>query len=110
MDTHTALLGVVQARKMERMGSTEPVKVDVRVIVATNSDLKRAVNAGTFRQDLFYRLNVFPIQVPPLREREGDIPLLVEYLIDRYGKRAGKEFTRVDNRTVELFQANGWPA
>jgi formate hydrogenlyase transcriptional activator len=109
IETQVALLRVLQEREFERIGSTEPVKVDVRVIAATNSDLKHAANAGTFRQDLFYRLNVFPIQLPPLRERAGDIPLLVEYLIARYGKKAGKKFTRIANKTLELFQAYGWP-
>ena len=109
IETQVALLRVLQEREFERIGSTGPVKVDVRVIAATNSDLKHAANAGTFRQDLFYRLNVFPIQLPPLRERAGDIPLLVEYLIARYGKKAGKKFTRIANKTLELFQAYGWP-
>jgi formate hydrogenlyase transcriptional activator len=71
--------------------------------------LERAVKAGTFRQDLFYRLNVFPLRVPPLREREGDIPLLLEYLIDRYSKKVGKKFTRIAKSTLELFQAYDWP-
>jgi PAS domain S-box-containing protein len=109
METQIALLRVLQERQFERIGSTGPVKADVRVIAATNRDLERAVNAGAFRQDLFYRLNVFPIRVPPLREREGDIPLLLEYLIDRYGKKAGKKFTRIAKSTLELFQAYDWP-
>jgi formate hydrogenlyase transcriptional activator len=109
METQIALLRVLQEREFERLGSTEPLKVDVRVLAATNRDLKGAVSAGTFRQDLFYRLNVFPIHVPSLRERGGDIPLLVEYLTDRYGQKAGKRFMHITKRTLELFQAYDWP-
>jgi formate hydrogenlyase transcriptional activator len=79
------------------------------VLAATNRDLKSAVEAGTFRQDLFYRLNVFPIHIPSLRERVDDIPLLVEYLIDRYAKKAGKKFRDITSKTLELFQAYDWP-
>ncbi len=109
METQIALLRVLQEREFERIGSTEPLRVDVRVLAATNRDLKRAVSAGTFRQDLFYRLDVFPINVPSLRERAGDIPLLVEYLIDRYSKKAGKKFKDITKSTLELFQAYNWP-
>jgi len=79
------------------------------VVAATNRDLGRAVEAGTFRQDLFYRLNVFPIRIPPLRERVDDIPLLVEYSIDRYGKKAGKNFRAISKKTLELFETYDWP-
>ncbi len=109
METQTALLRVLQEREFERIGSTEPLKVDVRVVAATNRDLSNSVRNGTFREDLFYRLNVFPIHLPSLRERADDIPLLVEYLIDRYGKRAGKNFKDIGKRTLELFQAYHWP-
>ncbi len=109
METQTALLRVLQEREFERIGRTEPLKVDVRVVAATNRDLKRAMSAGTFRQDLFYRLNVFPIEMPPLRERLGDIPLLVAYLIDRYGKKAGKTFNNATRNTLELFHKYDWP-
>jgi formate hydrogenlyase transcriptional activator len=109
VETQIALLRVLQERQFERIGGIGTVKADVRVIAATNRDLERAVKAGTFRQDLFYRLNVFPIRVPPLREREGDIPLLLEYLIDRYGKKAGKKFTYIAKSTLELFQGYDWP-
>jgi formate hydrogenlyase transcriptional activator len=109
METQTALLRVLQEREFERIGSTEPLKVDVRVVAATNRDLSSSVRNGTFRQDLFYRLNVFPIHLPSLRERADDIPLLVEYLIDRYGKRAGKNFKDIGKHTLELFQAYHWP-
>ncbi len=98
METQTALLRVLQEREFERIGSTESL-----------SDLQRAVSAGTFRQDLFYRLNVFPVNVPSLRERAGDIPLLVEYLIDRYSKKARKKFKDITKSTLELFQAYDWP-
>ena len=109
METQIALLRVLQEREFERIGSTEPLKVDVRVVAATNRDLGRAVEAGTFRQDLFYRLNVFPIRIPPLRERVDDIPLLVEYSIDRYGKKAGKKFRAISKQTLELFVTYEWP-
>src|SRR5258707_6616072 len=94
-DTQVALLRVLQEREFDRIGSTKPVQVDVRVIAATNRDLTAALADATFRQDLFYRLNVFPVEMPPLRERREDIPMLVEYFIGRYGQRAGKTFRRV---------------
>ena len=100
---------VLQEREFERVGGSQPISVDVRVLAATNRDFKAAVAAGTFRQDLFYRLNVFPIQVPPLRQRADDIPLLVEYLIDRYAKKAGKKIRKIEKKTLELFQAYDWP-
>ena len=109
METQTALLRVLQEREFERIGSTEPLKIDVRVVAATNRDLSSSVRNGTFRQDLFYRLNVFPIHLPSLRERADDIPLLVQYLLDRYGKRAGKNFKEIGKRTLELFEAYHWP-
>jgi formate hydrogenlyase transcriptional activator len=109
METQIVLLRVLQEQEFERIGSTELLKVDVRVVAATNRDLGRAVEAGTFRQDLFYRLNVFPIVVPPLRERVDDIALLVEYLIDRYAKKASKKFRAISKKTLELFQAYDWP-
>src|SRR6266851_2865169 len=109
METQIALLRVLQEREFERIGSTQPLKVDVRVVAATNRDLGRAVEAGTFRQDLFYRLNVFPIRIPPLRGRVDDIPLLVEYSIDRYAKKAGKKFRAISKKTLELFETYDWP-
>ena len=108
-DTQIALLRVLREREFERVGSSMPLTVDVRVLAATNRDLKSAVDAGTFRQDLFYRLNVFPIHLPSLRERADDIPILVEYLIDRYAKKAGKRFRDVTSETLDLFQAYEWP-
>jgi formate hydrogenlyase transcriptional activator len=109
MDAQIALLRVLQEREFERLGSGEPLKVDVRVVAATNRDLGRAAEAGTFRQDLFYRLNVFPIRIPPLRERVDDLPLLVEYLIDRYAKKAGRKFKAIKKKTLELFETYNWP-
>jgi formate hydrogenlyase transcriptional activator len=108
-DTQVALLRVLQEREFERLGGTQSVKVDVRVIAATNRDLGAAVAGGSFRSDLFYRLQVFPIEIPPLRERRDDIPLLVEYFIDRYTRRAGKNIRHVSQETHELLQAYAWP-
>jgi formate hydrogenlyase transcriptional activator len=108
-EVQIALLRVLQEREFERVGSSQPISVDVRVLAATNRDLEAAVAAGTFRQDLFYRLNVFPIRVPSLRERKDDIPLLVEYLVERYAKRAGKKISHIKKKTLDLFQAYDWP-
>jgi PAS domain S-box-containing protein len=108
-DTQVALLRVLQEREFERVGGRQPIHVDVRVIAATNRDLNAAVASGTFRQDLFYRLNVFPLEMPPLRERREDIPVLVEYFIDRYARRAGKEIRRANVRTLDQLQSYPWP-
>jgi formate hydrogenlyase transcriptional activator len=109
METQIALLRVLQEREFERVGSSQPISVDVRIIAATNRDLKAAVAAGTFRQDMFYRLNVFPIQVPPLRERIDDIPLLVEHLVERFSQKAGKKFSVIKMNTIATLQAHDWP-
>jgi formate hydrogenlyase transcriptional activator len=108
-DTQIALLRVLQDREIERVGNSHPIPVDVRVLAATNRDLDDAVTAGTFRQDLFYRLNVFPIHVPSLRERADDIPLLVGYLIERYARKAGKRIRKISRSALTLFQAYDWP-
>jgi PAS domain S-box-containing protein len=108
-ETQVALLRVLQEHEFERVGGNQTVPVDVRVLAATNKDLRAAVADGTFRQDLFYRLNVFPIQVPALRDRVEDIPLLVEYLVDRYAKKAGKRIRSVSKNTLDLFQDYHWP-
>jgi PAS domain S-box-containing protein len=108
-DTQVALLRVLQEREFERVGGTQPIKVDVRVITATNRDLNAAVSSGSFRSDLFYRLQVFPIEIPPLRERREDIALLVEYFIDRYARKAGKHIKQVSQETLELLQSYAWP-
>ena len=108
-DTQVALLRVLQEREFERVGSNKPTSIDVRVLAATNRDLEAAVAAGTFREDLFYRLNVFPIRIPALRERKDDIPLLVEYLVERNSKKAGKRFSHIKKDTLALFQDYNWP-
>jgi len=108
-EVQIALLRVLQEREFERVGNSQPISVDVRVLAATNRNLEAAVSAGTFREDLFYRLNVFPIRVPSLRERKDDIPLLVEYLVERYAKRAGKRISHIKKKTLDLFQAYDWP-
>jgi formate hydrogenlyase transcriptional activator len=109
VETQISLLRVLQEREFERVGSNHPIKVDVRLIAATNRDLPAAVAAGIFRQDLFYRLNVFPIAVPPLRERADDIPLLVEYFVGRYAKGTGKNIRRIGKDTLEQLRAYSWP-
>src|SRR5262249_59613045 len=92
-----------------RVGGTQPIRVDVRVIAATNRDLTAAIANASFRQDLFYRLNVFPIEVPPLRERKSDLLMLVEYFVQRYASRAGKTIRSIDKKTLDLLQAYDWP-
>ena len=108
-DTQVALLRVLQEREFERVGGRQPIHVDVRVVAATNRDLKAAVANGTFRQDLFYRLNVFPIEVPPLRERKDDLLMLVEYFVQRYAKRAGKNIRSIDKKALDLLRSYEWP-
>jgi formate hydrogenlyase transcriptional activator len=109
IETQIALLRVLQEREFERVGGTRRIHADVRIIAATNRDLQAAISAGSFRSDLFYRLNVFPIEIPSLRERRADIPLLVEYFIDRYARKAGKNIRRVAKKTLELLQSYPWP-
>jgi formate hydrogenlyase transcriptional activator len=109
METQVALLRVLQEREFERVGGTKPLTVDIRVLAATNRDLQGAVNDGRFRQDLYYRLNVFPIQMPSLRERIDDIPLLVEYLTARNAQQAAKKVRRIQKRTMELLKRYRWP-
>jgi PAS domain S-box-containing protein len=108
-DTQVALLRVLQEREFERVGGTQTIRVDVRVITATNRDLTTAVADGSFRQDLFYRLNVFPVEVPPLRDRTDDILMLVEYFVRRFASRAGKKFSSIDKKTLDLLQNYDWP-
>jgi PAS domain S-box-containing protein len=108
-DIQVALLRVLQERELERVGSNRSIKVDVRVIAATNRDLEAAVAKGGFREDLFYRLNVFPIEVPPLRQRRGDILMLVEYFVQRYAKRLGKNISSIEKKTLDLFLSYDWP-
>jgi transcriptional regulator with GAF, ATPase, and Fis domain len=108
-EAQVALLRVLQEREFERVGGTHAIPIDVRVIAATNCDLKAAVKAGTFRLDLFYRLDVFPIQIPSLRERPEDILLLAEYFIDRYASKVGKKIRNIGRNTLEWLQAYDWP-
>jgi PAS domain S-box-containing protein len=103
------LLRVLQEREFQRVGGNESLAVDVRVVAATNRDLQAAIAEGEFREDLFYRLNVFPIQVPPLRNRKEDIPLLVQYFVDRYASKAGKNITGINKRSLELLHSYAWP-
>jgi transcriptional regulator with GAF, ATPase, and Fis domain len=108
-ETQIALLRVLQEHEFERVGGIRKIHADVRVIAATNRDLQSAISAGSFRSDLFYRLNVFPIEIPALRERKEDIRLLVEYFIDRYTRKAGKKITTVDKKTIRLLESYPWP-
>ena len=108
-ETQVLLLRVLQEREFERVGSAKPIRSDVRIVAATNRDLRAAVASGSFRHDLYYRLNVFPIEVPSLRERTDDIPLLLEYFIHRFAQKAGKKIRRISNQTIELFRNYDWP-
>jgi formate hydrogenlyase transcriptional activator len=109
LETQIALLRVLQEREYQRVGANDSLKTDVRVVAATNRDLRAAIGEGKFREDLFYRLNVFPIEVPPLRERKEDIALLVEYFVDRFGSKAGKKITAIAKKSMEVLQTYSWP-
>ena len=109
LDTQIALLRVLQEREFERLGSAKVIQANARVITATNRDLQAAIGAGTFRSDLYYRLNVFPIEIPPLRKRKQDIPLMVEYFIDRYARKAGKKIRGISRATLDKLAAYSWP-
>jgi transcriptional regulator with GAF, ATPase, and Fis domain len=109
VETQIALLRVLQEHEFERVGGTGSIRTNVRVIAATNRDLQAAIDVGTFRSDLFYRLNVFPIEVPPLRERPEDIPVLVGYFIDRYARKAGKSVRGINKKSLDLLQSYPWP-
>jgi formate hydrogenlyase transcriptional activator len=108
-ETQLTLLRVLQEREFERIGGTKPVRVDVRVLAATNRDLAADVDEGGFRQDLYYRLNVFPVNIPPLRERIEDVPLLAEYLVERYAKKARKNITTISEAMLQTLQSYSWP-
>jgi transcriptional regulator with GAF, ATPase, and Fis domain len=108
-ETQIALLRVLQERQFERIGGNQSLSTDVRIIAATNRDLKATIDTGTFRSDLFYRLNVFPIDVPPLRDRKEDIPMLVEYLTERYAGKIGKKIKNIEHATLKMLQAYHWP-
>jgi formate hydrogenlyase transcriptional activator len=109
VETQIALLRVLQEHEFERVGGSRTIRAEVRVIAATNRDLQATISAGSFRSDLFYRLHVFPIEIPALRERKEDIRLLVEYFIDRYARKAGKRITTVDKKTLRLLESYYWP-
>ena len=108
-ETQIALLRVLQEHEFERVGETRSIQANVRVIATTNRDLQAGIAAGTFRNDLFYRLNVFPIEMPPLRERREDIPLLVEHFINRFAKSSGKRIRGVNKKSLDLLQSCPWP-
>jgi len=108
-ETQISLLRVLQEREFQRVGGNESFQIDIRVVAATNRNLEAAIAEGVFRDDLFYRLNVFPIEVPPLRQRKEDIPLLVEYFVDRYASKAGKKITAINKRSLELLKSYAWP-
>jgi transcriptional regulator with GAF, ATPase, and Fis domain len=108
-ETQLALLRVLQERQFERVGGSRVISTDVRIIAATNRDLAGAIASGTFRADLFYRLNVFPIHVPPLRSRKADIPMLVEYFVKRYAEKTRKQICKIDKNTLKLCQLYHWP-
>ena len=108
-ETQIALLRVLQEHEFERVGGAGSIRTNVRVIAATNRDLEAAIAAGVFRSDLYYRLNVFPVEMPPLRDRREDIPLLVEYFIDRFARKAGKRFQTVNKKSLALLESYPWP-
>ncbi len=108
-DTQVALLRVLQEREFERVGGAQPIRANVRVIATTNRDLQAAIAAGTFRADLYYRLNVFPVAMPALRDRREDIPLLAEYFIRRFAQRSGKRIQGISRKSIDLLEANSWP-
>jgi PAS domain S-box-containing protein len=108
-ETQVALLRVLQEREFERVGGSQTIRTNVRVVAATNRDLESAIAEGVFRRDLFYRLNVFPIEIPPLRERKEDIPTLIEYFVQRYSRKIGKKIRTIEKRTLELLQSYAWP-
>jgi len=109
VETQIALLRVLQEREFERVGGTRSIQTNVRVIAATNRNLQAATAAGNFRSDLFYRLSVFPIEMPPLRERREDIPALVEYFIDRSARKVGKNIRGLSEKTLDVLQSYPWP-
>ena len=109
METQVTLLRVLQDQEFQRLGGNQNIRANARVITATNCDLKAAIEVGNFRRDLFYRLNVFPIEIPPLRERKEDIPMLVEYFIHRYASKLGKKIRSASKKTLNLFQSYLWP-
>ena len=108
-EIQVSLLRVLQEREFERVGGNRTIKTDVRVIAATNKDLWREVSEGRFRMDLFYRLNVFPVHVPPLRERVNDIPVLVDYFAAGFAARTGKKLSQIEKQSLSAMQQYSWP-
>jgi transcriptional regulator with GAF, ATPase, and Fis domain len=108
-ETQVALLRVLQEREFERVGGNQTIRTDARVIAATHQDLSAAIEAGIFRSDLYYRINIFPIEIPSLRERSDDIPVLAEYFVERFSSKAGKKIRRIDRRSLAQLQAYSWP-
>jgi transcriptional regulator with GAF, ATPase, and Fis domain len=109
LDIQVALLRVLQERELERVGGVQSIHVDVRVIAATHRDLRAAIANGSFREDLYYRLNVFPIEMPPLRERKDDMLTLVEYFVQRYARKSGKSIRTIEKRTLDRLREYDWP-
>jgi transcriptional regulator with GAF, ATPase, and Fis domain len=109
LELQAKLLRVIQHHEFERLGSSQTIKIDVRIVATTNRDLEEEVRQGRFRQDLFYRLNVFPITVPPLRQRKDDIPLMVKSFIERYSRKMGKQITSISKETMKTLQDYPWP-
>jgi formate hydrogenlyase transcriptional activator len=109
LELQVMLLRVLQEREFERLGGSDPIRVDVRIVAATNRDLMENVRAGRFRSDLYYRLNVFPLRLPPLRERPEDIPLLAAHFAAKHGERFGRVINRIDRRSMKLLEAHHWP-
>jgi formate hydrogenlyase transcriptional activator len=109
LELQAKLLRVIQHNEFERLGSSQTIKVDVRIVATTNRDLEEEVKEGRFRQDLYYRLNVFPITVPPLRQRKEDIPLLVQAFVARYARKLGKQITSIQKETMQVLQNYPWP-
>jgi formate hydrogenlyase transcriptional activator len=109
LEVQPKLLRVLQEREFERLGSTRTKKADVRLVAATHRNLEKMMEENQFRADLYYRLNVFPIELPPLREREEDVLMLLHHFVDRYARRLGKKFGEIDKRTIELLRSYEWP-
>ncbi|MEI7637626.1 MAG: sigma 54-interacting transcriptional regulator, partial [Syntrophus sp. (in: bacteria)] len=109
LELQAKLLRVIQHNEFERLGSSFTIKVDVRIVATTNRDLEEEIRKGRFRQDLYYRLNVFPITVPPLRQRKDDIPLMVQAFIERYCRKLGRHITSIQKETMKALQEYPWP-
>ena len=109
MELQCKLLRVIQEGEFERLGSPHTIKIDLRIIAATNRNLEDEIKAGSFRADLFYRLNVFPIEIPPLRQRQEDIPLFVDHFLDKFNKKIGKKIQQVSSETLNALQGYHWP-